>query len=258
MRHERALRLLAAALCGVLLCACVSTAPVKRESVDAKRQEAARIHTALGQKYLQQGKYEVALEKLNRALRFDEDYADAHTVIALLYERIGRREQAGEHYRRAAELRPTSGAELNNYAAFLCNGGQYTQAQPYFDKAIADPFYNTPEVALTNSGTCLLKAGKLDRAEHDLRLALQRTPDDAEALFQLAEVLYRKDDSFHARAFMQRFESVAPERPESLMLARNIELKLGNGAAAQEYTRKLLQGFPNSQQARTLLGHNSP
>lgn len=257
MRPERGMRWLAGALCGVLACGCASTAPVKRESADTQREEAARIHTALGQKYLQQGKYEVALEKLDRALRFDADYADAHTVIALLYERIGRRELAGKHYRRAAELRPTSGAELNNYAAFLCNGGQYAEAQGYFERAIADPFYQTPQVALTNSGTCLLKAGKLDRAEHDLRLALQRDPDNAEALFQLAEALYRKDDSFHARAFMQRFESVAPERPESLMLARNIELKLGNGAAAQEYTRKLLQGFPNSQQARTLLGQDS-
>lgn len=258
MRHERILHGLVAALCGLLVCGCMSSTPIRRESTDTKNAEAARIHTALGQKYLQQGKYEVALEKLNRALRFDDNYADAHTVIGLLYERIGRREQAGEHYRRAAELRPTSGAELNNYAAFLCNGGHYTEAQGYFDRAIVDPFYKTPEVALTNSGTCLIKAGKLDRAEHDLRLALQHEPDNAEALFQLADALYRKDDSFHARAFMQRFESVAPMRPESLMLARNIELKLGNGAAAQEYTRKLLQGFPTSQQARTLLGQNSP
>jgi type IV pilus assembly protein PilF len=55
---------------------------------------------------------------------------------------------------------------------------------------------------------------------------------------------------------MQRFESVGQARPESLMLGRNIELRLGNGGAASEYTRRLLQSFPESQQARALNAQN--
>ncbi len=113
----------------------------------------------------------------------------------------------------------------------------------YFDRAVADPFYNTPAVALTNAGTCLLKAGKVDAAETALRGALDRSPNNAEALFQLASVLYEKGDFFKARAFMQRFEAVGQARPESLMLGRNIELRLGNTGAASDYTRRLLQSF---------------
>lgn len=258
MQPRRHLTWTAAAIGALLIGGCASTSTMKPESADSKREEAARIHTALGQRYLEQGKLEIALDKLNTALRFDPNYADAHTVIALLYERIGKQQLARENYLRAVQLRPAAGAENNNYAQFLCLQGQYAEAQGYFDKAIADPFYKTPEVALTNAGTCALKAGKLDRAEHDLRMALEHSPNNAEVLFQLATVLYRKDDYFHARAFLQRLESVSQPSPESLLLGRNIELKLGDAAASSDYTRRLLQGFPGSTQARNLQGHNSP
>jgi type IV pilus assembly protein PilF len=251
-------RALAAVALSALLGACTTTGSgnVKKESAAAEKQDAARVHTELGQKYMQQGNLKTALEDLNKALTYDPDYADAHTVLGVLYERIGDAKQAEEHYRRAAQLRPKGGSELNNYGAFLCKVGRYDEAHDYFDRAIADPFYNTPDVALVNSGTCLLKAGKLDPAESALRAALDRSPNNAEALFQLASVLYEKGDFFKARAFMQRFESVGQARPESLMLGRNIELRLGNSGAASDYTRRLLQSFPESQQARALNAQN--
>jgi type IV pilus assembly protein PilF len=258
MRRDLVLRpfALAAALA---LAACQTSGGgpnLKKDSAESEKVEAARVHTELGQKYMQQGKLEIALDNLNKALAYDNDYVDAHTVIAVLYERIGDPKQAEEHYKRAAQIKSKGGNELNNSGAFLCKIGRYDESVGYFEKAIADPFYNTPDVALTNEGTCLLKAGKKDEAETALRAALDRSPNNAEALFQLADVLYEKGEYFKARAFMQRFESVGQPRPESLMLGRNIELRLGNSSAASDYTRRLLQSFPESQQARALNEQN--
>jgi len=255
---RRAVALALSVALAVMLAACTNSGSgnVKQESKENEKADAARVHTELGQKYMQQGNLKTALEDLNKALSYDPDYVDAHTVLGVLYERIGDAKQAEEHYRRAAQLRPKGGNELNNYGAFLCKVGRYDEAVGYFERAVADPFYQTPEVALTNSGTCLLKAGKLDPAETALRSALDHSPNNAEALFQLASVLYEKGDYFKARAFMQRFEAVGRPRPESLMLGRNIELRLGNGSAASEYTRRLLQSFPESQQARALNEQN--
>jgi tetratricopeptide (TPR) repeat protein len=143
-------------------------------------------------------------------------------------------------------------AILNNYGAWLCRSGHAAEAAEHFRRAMADPFYKTPAAALTNSGTCLLKAGKRDAAEVALRKALELHPDEPEALIQLAAVLYDKGEFFKARAFVQRFEATSQARPEALMLGRNIELRLGNGRGAGDYTRKLLQGFPESEQARSL------
>ena len=255
---RNARRALAALALVAMLAACTNAGSgnVKQESKETEKVDAARVHTELGQKYMQQGNLKVALEDLNKALTFDPDYVDAHTVLGLLYERINDPKQAEEQYRRAAQLRPKSGNELNNYGAFLCKVGRYDEAAGYFDRAVADPFYNTPAVALTNAGTCQLKAHKLEDADKTLRAALERSPNNAETLFQLASVLYEKGDYFKARAFMQRFESVGQARPESLMLGRNIELRLGNGNAASDYTRRLLQSFPESQQAHELNAQN--
>lgn len=255
MRRERFFFAVVLGASLALLAACSQTGPsggVKKESAASKRQDAARVHTELGQQYLRQGKLEIALGDLNKALEFDPDYVDAHTVIAVLYEQIGENAKAEEHYKRAAQLRPKGGAELNNYGRFLCKLDRYDESQGYFQRAIADPFYKTPWFALTNSGTCLLKAGKADEAEVALRAALKENPNDGEALFQLASVLYAKRDYFNARAFVQRFEAVGQPRADALMLGRNIELQLGNAQAASDYTHRLLQGFPDSEQARTL------
>ena len=256
MRLERALLAIALAVSVAILAGCATTpAPsngVKKEDAATKREEAARIHTELGQRYLSQGKLEIALDKLNMALTFDKNYVDAHTVIALLYERIGNFPKAEEHYKRAVELKPNGGNELNNYGAFLCRLGRYDEAQTYFTRALADPFYQTPAVALANSGSCFLKAGKPAEAEKALRLALEKSPGDAETLFGLASVLYEKGDYFNARAFIQRFEAASKPRADALMLGRNIELKLGDGHGAGEYTHKLMQAFPDSPEARSL------
>ncbi len=255
MRLKQVLVFFGLALSVAVLAACApttSTVGVKKETAASKRQDAARVHTELGQQYLRQGKLEIALGDLEKALAFDPNYVDAHTVIAVLYEQIGENAKAEEHYKRAALLKPKGGAELNNYGRFLCKLGRYDESQAFFQRAIADPFYKTPWYALTNSGTCLLKAGKTDEAEVALRAALKESPNDGEALFQLASVLYAKRDYFNARAFVQRFEAAGRSRPDALMLGRNIELQLGNAPGASEYTHRLLQEFPDSEQAHTL------
>lgn len=241
----------------ILLAMCIagcSTAPggIRKESAANQREDAARVHTNLGQQYLAQDRLELALEKLQKALSYDSGYVDAHTVIAVLYERIGDDAKAEQHYRRAAQLRPKGGAELNNYGTFLCRTGRYDEAQEYFQRAIADPFYRTPAVAMANSGSCLLQSGHPEAAEKVLRQALQQDPSNAATLLQLAHVAYERGDYYSARGFMQRHEASAPASADALMLGRNIELKLGDARGVGTYTRKLLQGFPESPEAQSL------
>jgi type IV pilus assembly protein PilF len=263
MRVERfgvvALLLLAPVL--LALGGCVSTgaapgapmgASIKNQSKADKNAEAARIHTELGQQYMQNGDLQTALDKLTKALKFDPNYAPAHTVIAVLYERINDNPNAELHYKRAVELEPKKGAPNNNMAVFLCKEGKTAEAQPYFQKAIADPFYSTPDGAWTNAGNCLLKAQDLVTAEADFRKALALNPGNAEALYQIAHVLYLNNDAFRARAFIQRYEALGQTSPDALKLGYEIELRLGNGEGAQDYARRLRSQFPDSEQAHAL------
>src|SRR5258708_32460247 len=90
-----------AVLCAVLA-ACETTGHGKlADTKSAKEQDAVQTRVALGKAYMEQGKYELALENLQKALDRDANSADAHTVIAVLYERLGNMKAAEQHYARA-------------------------------------------------------------------------------------------------------------------------------------------------------------
>jgi type IV pilus assembly protein PilF len=152
-------------------------------------------------------------------------------------------------------LAPKSGDTNNNYGQFLCAKGQYDEAQKYYAQAMRDPFYKTPAVLYANAGVCLVDHGgglRLDEAETDFRRALEADPKNAIALFYMAKLLYGKDDFFRARAFIQRFEALGQPDPAALLLARNIEIKLGHADTARDYADRLRKNFPDSPQVRAL------
>jgi type IV pilus assembly protein PilF len=248
-------RLLVAALL-TLVAGCVTTGtPLEKLPHDSKVDQAAdgaRVHTELAQNYLANGDLKGALEKLNKALSFDPNYVPAHTVMGVVYERINDLPNAELHYRRAEELDPKSGAANNNLGAFLCREDKVAEAETYFQKAVADPFYQTPDVALTNAGICELKGGNLPTAEADFRNAIVRNPQNGEALYQLANVLYLNKDAFRASAFIQRFDALGKPTPDAFKLGYLIESRLGNRDAALSYRQRLISQFPDSEQARSL------
>src|SRR6185312_1329684 len=183
-----------------------------------QRQDAARIHTELAQHYMADGDLQDALAKLQLALKFDPNYAPAHTVIAVVYEKINNLPEAEAHYRKAVALEPTKGAPNNNLGQFLCRTGKVQESIGYFRKAVADPFYATPDVAYTNAGICQLRANDTAGAETSFRDAIARNPVNGDALFHLAEVLYRQGDAFRARAFIQRFDALGQPNAAALDL----------------------------------------
>lgn len=215
-------------------------------------REAAEVHMQLGQRYMQKGDLERALQNLQKALKDDPSFPDAHTVIAVLYDRINDLKNAEQHYKRAVELLPKNGAANNNYGTYLCKQGKYDLAQKYFEQAVADPFYQTPAVAYANAGSCQVAAGNIEKAETSFRKTLELAPNDSHALIELTSILVKKQDYFRARAFMQRYESLNSPSAATLALGREIESKLGNAVAADHYAAQLLDLFPDSEQARAL------
>lgn len=217
-----------------------------------KARRSAELQVQLAQEYLKRGQLDVARDKLKHALELDPYSAQAHTVSGFLGETIGDYLQAELHYRRATELKPKDGDMSNNFASFLCRRGRYDESDAQFQRAFADPYYKTPEVALTNAGMCARDDGRLEQAETYLREALARKPDYAAALVPMASVLYAREDYLRARAFLQRYEAVHDAGPEVLHLGMQIEQALGDHRSAEDYRRRLLSGYPRSREALSL------
>lgn len=232
----------------IALTGCASSGGADNSKLGNKNQEAedaAALQVKLGQGYLSEGELETARDKLKRALELNPSSVDAHTLMAVLSERINRPKAAEEFYLKATKLKPEDGSVNNNYGAFLCSVGRFEEADPYFERALEDPFYRTPAVASTNAGVCAMKAGRMDRAEAFLRQSIEMEPKNAAALFELARIHLQKGDFLRARAFLQRYEANAEVAgAEALDLGALIEEKSGNAEGAAIYRSRLARDFP--------------
>jgi len=234
-------------------CITQTTGQVQTKSSD---EEAAELNLQLGIGYLRQGDLVTARNKLERAIEQDPSLVMAHTALALVYERLGDIDAADEHYRRAVYLAPKDPDALNSLAAFLCRNEEgQAEALIQFDRAIAIPLsenFSNKAMLNTNAGVCA-KQTDLTRAEKYLRAALAENPQYVEALLQLADVSYQRENYLQSRAFLERYASVAPPSPAMLWLAKRVETALGDAPAASEFGLRLKREFPASVETRLLL-----
>jgi type IV pilus assembly protein PilF len=233
----------------ILLVSCASD-PDLPKGINPK--DAARINLQLGVDYARKNDFDLALEKLNRAIKQDPDLALAHSSIAYVYAAKGMNEMAEEEYRKAIALDANDGALRNNFGVFLCAHGKTTEALRYFMQATVSKTYTTPEVAWTNAGVCARRKPDLDAAERHFREALQVNPQFPDALAQMATLAYEKKDYLRCRAFMQRYLATGQATSEVLWIAALNERQLGDIDTARDYESRLKREFPESEQAANL------
>jgi type IV pilus assembly protein PilF len=236
----------------LLLAACAST-QLEREDDKKNANVAAKANTELGVQYLREGDYELSKTKLEKALELEPNYAPAHDAIAVLYEKVGETKLAEKHYKKSLRINPDSARSHNNYGQFLCFQDRYKEASREFIKAADNPFYATPEVPLTNAGLCAARIPDLAAAEGYYRQALQKNPDFAPALLQMAIIRYENANYLGARAYLERLKQVARLDPQSLWLAVRTEFALNDNQAWGEYSIQLKNNYPDSEETALLL-----
>lgn len=237
-----------------LLCqGCVTTVTSTTIADNASDEDAAVANLNLGVAYLRDGRLELALERLDRALQQNPRLANAHSTIALVYDRLGEVDEAEGHYRRATQLEPDNPGAANSYAVFLCRNERWNDADRYFMRAAQNPRYATPEAALTNAGICARGSGDGAKAESYFREALGRSPSYADALFNMTELAFDNANFLQARAFMQRYLEAAPNNPQMFWLCFQVERELDNTADAQRCATQLREQFPESGEMAQLM-----
>lgn len=231
----------------IALTACGGSAT---RSEPSAKERVARTNTELGLGYLQQGERKLAIEKLQRAIDADADYAPAQHSLALAYQEFGQMDLAEQHYRIALKLLPQDGGVHNNFGAFLCGQGRFAEGEEQFRVALRDPTYATPATALENSGLCALRVPDLDKAENYLRQALKVDANMPGALLGMAQVQFERKQYLNVRAYLQRYEVTTPLPARGLFVAVQVEHQLGDHQAAQRYMTQLYTQFPDSSEAQ--------
>ncbi|HWS86126.1 MAG TPA: tetratricopeptide repeat protein [Pyrinomonadaceae bacterium] len=202
-----------------------STGVVRVEDRDNRRPEAkgeggsARDHLERGRALLEEGNLNEAIAELSRAASLDPRLTQAHSLLAVAYDRKGLRDRAEDSYRRsmdvddrdpqalnnlgyslylngnyraavdrlkkAARLAPNDSRILNNLALAQVRLGKYDDAYRNFARAEGD-FQGRANVA-----AMLIRAGREDKAVEHLEAARKLRPEAENVLRQLAELYER-------------------------------------------------------------------
>lgn len=245
--------ILPGAMCFLLLNGCISTTTGKAP-LEANNSDAAELNYQLGARYYQNGKYELARDRLLLSIELDPKPAVAYSTLALTYEALGNLRLATEYHEKAVRLEPRNFQLQNTYAVFLCNQKDFAAASKHFENAANHPENDNAEVTLTNAGVCLVQKPDFDAAEGFFRQALERRTNYPEALLQMCLLKYQREDYLGSRAFLQRLLSTSKTSAGILYLGTQIEEKLGDDRAREEYVNQLLREFPESPEARRVLG----
>ena len=226
-----------------LLQACVAVDPSK-----GRNEEASDVNTEMGLGYLQQNNYELASEKLLKALRQNPESVKANYVYAVLQDKLDQKELAELHYQKATELDPKNSEAANNFGAFLCRNGRQVESEKYFNQALENPLYKTPEYAYTNAAICMLQIDELQRGKEYLRKAIAAKSDFGPALVAMGEVLYKEGDYTNAKIYLDRYHLTSRASARSLWLAIRNTLELDDQGDIEELAQRLESDFPDSQE----------
>ena len=240
-------------IAGLSLTGCISSTTTGAIGPESDSGDAAEYNYQLGARYYQSQSYDLARDRLERAIALDPKLAKAHMTLGMTYEALENNRLATQSYTNAIKAAPRDFNIQNAYAVFLCKQRDFDGASKYFDRAAGHPENDNAERTLTNAGLCLAQKPDIVAAEAYFRAALERKATYGEALLQLCLLKYRQQEYMNARAFLQRFMSSNSTTAGVLFLAAEIEGKLGNDSGRSEFVNQLLREFPDSPEARKVL-----
>lgn len=236
----------------LLLSACTSVNQgITGSSDDANSR--AQVHTELALGYLQRNQKQTALDELEEALEISPSHSQANYVMAMLQSQLSHDDKADKHYRRALETNPQNSIAAHDYAIFLCKQGKVEEAINYFQSALGNPLYERRTLTNLRAGECLMNI-RTDRrgAEPYFQAALDANPRLGRALYYMADIAFARGRFLAARGYIERYFSVSPDTPRSLLLAVRIETRLNADDVAREYATRLRKKFASSDEAKKL------
>ena len=216
---------------GVLLAGCASTAD-KEQTASVEQRAALRLQLASA--YYMQDQFVVALAEAEQAVQLVPDNAQVRGMRALIFAALRQPVAAEKDFLYALRLAPHNPELSNNYGLFLCQTGRAAQSLTYFDAALQDVAYGTPELALHNAAACSLVMQDYPRAASYWLKAERIAPGTAITYAGLVRVYYQQQDYRQAAHYLERLGKVATMESQTadvLWLGIKVQHKLGDAGA---------------------------
>jgi len=169
----------------------------------------------MGEKLLGARDLGQALRYLSLAEKRRPDDPVIQYDLGLAYYERGLKTDAFKHLKKALALKPVFPEAENALGRYYAEQGQYDQAQHAFQRALADPYYTTPHLALYNLGLVYEKKGDPDSALKQYREAVRLQPNYGVAYYRMGQILEDQRRADQARDAYGRAIEFAPDLVEA-------------------------------------------
>lgn len=217
------------------------------------------------------GDFESAKAGLTQMLADDEDNADAHFQLGLVYFGLGDYRLAEEHFNRTLELDPDRASAVHhNLGVLAFQEGRLDVAREAFNAALeadpedADTHYQLGATYLMQSfpeDAIQPEPELLAQAEAEFELARDLAPEKVEALVGLANAAMLRNDMDGAMQLLKDALERVPDMPEALFALGRVYAITGQADEAATTLQRFLETDPPQpwvQEAEDLLQQVQP
>lgn len=156
----------------------------------AQRPHNYRAFNNLGRTLALQGRFEEAVNYIDRSLELDPTYAEALNNRGFVSLATGDIDAALDFTTRALQASPSFGKARQMMGNILMAQERYEEALHQYRQAL--PTSRNKHLVLNNKGQALAALGRLDKAVRQYRRALKKSPRDPDILTNLGLVLTRQ------------------------------------------------------------------
>jgi type IV pilus biogenesis/stability protein PilW len=158
---------------GILLAVVFMTGGCAPSQEVVQPKEAA-YHNTMGRAYLQEGKVQLAFVEFQKAIKMEPNNKEVVYNLGYVYFQLEDYINARHYFLKAVNLDPQYADAYNNLGATYMQLRQWKEAVDAFQKALANPFYKTPESAFCNLGISYYRLGEYDKAVDAFKDAIRR------------------------------------------------------------------------------------
>lgn len=238
---------------GTMAITTISFSPPSVASTKASIQPNLELATS----YFQAGRFDVALEEIQKAIAKAPDNSDAYTILGSVLLQTNEFEKAKQAFDKALKLNNQNADALNNLGLISCAENKTKEALAFYAQALAIPKYPRSAETLINAAVCLQGANDYLASEKYLIKALELKPFFPVALYHLSVSYLKQNKLDLALSRVEAIHKQIPPNASTLALQGTIAQLKGDNEQAKQIFEKIVKLFPQSPEAQKIISNTA-
>lgn len=202
-----------------------------------------------GYVFMQQRRFEEALERFHQADKANPGNATVYNMIGLCYLSMNQIEKALENFDIALEMIPGFTDARNNRGTTYLALEQYRLAEVDFIAVLSDSTYPHRWKVFYNLGLTYLGRGQYGAAEENFHKAITAQNPVFEAYLRLAEIAESQGRIDSAVSLLEEAHLKYPERLDGILAYGGLLIRVGRIDEGRIYLKDVIASDPSSQLA---------